>query len=166
MPLFQSLSGSTGSSSSGGGGGHVTKVTATAKFKLELHTPVGGGASTLSASSSDSRPPSSGGGRRSRRSSFGSSGGSTVLPPPPADPLRTSGEHSSSVSSSLSSDGGLRWFLGKVETGVIFPLIFRLFSAYFTSVFPRNYSILILICIFKPHIENQVPISAAIYQYL
>jgi len=65
----------------------VTKVTATAKFKLELHTPV------------EQRPSS----RRSRRSSSSSRGeGSTHSSL--TDPLKSSGDNS--LASSLSSDGG------------------------------------------------------------
>jgi patched 1 protein len=75
---------SSGSSRSSSPTGQVTKVTATAKFKLELHTPLDSGA----------RPSS----RRSRRSSSGSSTQSSI------DPQRASGEQS--LASSLSSDGG------------------------------------------------------------
>ena len=73
-------------------GASGTKVTATAKFKLELHTPM----EQQSHSSSGSSHPSSR--SRSRRSS--SSGSSSIA----ADALRSSGD--SSLASSLSSDGG------------------------------------------------------------
>merc|ERR1712204_51587 len=83
---------SSGSSrcSSPSAGGQVTKVTATAKFKLELHTPL-----------ESSRPSS----RRSRRSSASSSRNGDCSTNSSLDnPLRSSGEHS--LASSLSSDGG------------------------------------------------------------
>ena len=64
----------------------MTKVTATAKFKLELHTPVEGGSS---------RPAS----RRSRRGSAGSRNGDSGS-------VHSSLELPSSLASSLSSDGG------------------------------------------------------------
>lgn len=71
-------------------GSQVTKVTATAKFKLELHTPM-----------ENSRPAS----RRSRRSSNGSSRNGDCSTNSSLDnPLRSSGENS--LASSLSSDGG------------------------------------------------------------
>ena len=83
QPLFQNSS--SGSSRCSSPTGQVTKVTATAKFKLELHTPLDG-----------ARPSS----RRSRRSSSGSQPGSTSssLNVPPGEP--------NSLASSLSSDGG------------------------------------------------------------
>jgi len=71
-------------------GSQVTKVTATAKFKLELHTPL-----------ESSRPSS----RRSRRSSASSSRNGDCSTNSSLDnPLRSSGDHS--LASSLSSDGG------------------------------------------------------------
>lgn len=89
-PSLQSTSG--GSSRCSSPAGQVTKVTATAKFKLELHTPLESGA----------RPNS----RRSRRSSSGSRGGdASTQSSLNSDPLRASGEPNS-LASSLSSDGG------------------------------------------------------------
>ena len=78
--LFQSTNSSSGS-------GQMTKVTATAKFKMEVFTPA--------AETTSSRPASRS--SRSRRSS--SSNGAA-----PADPLRSSGD--SSLASSLNSDPG------------------------------------------------------------
>merc|ERR1719228_2694316 len=89
VPANGSSSGSSRCSSPSTGGGQVTKVTATAKFKLELHTPL-----------ESSRPSS----RRSRRSSASSRNGDSSTHSSLADPLRSSGEHS--LASSLSSDGG------------------------------------------------------------
>jgi hypothetical protein len=89
--------------SSNDAGNGVTKVTAMAKFKLELHTPNGG--SSISSSENGGGSGGNGGSSRpssrsrSRRSSSGSA--STV---PSVDPLRSSGD--SSLASSLSSDGG------------------------------------------------------------
>jgi patched 1 protein len=82
-------SSSSGSSRCSSPSGQVTKVTATAKFKLEVHTP---------AHEGGARPTS----RRSRRSSSGSRGGegsvhSSLSSDPPA---------ANSLASSLSSDGG------------------------------------------------------------
>jgi len=89
VPANGSSSGSSRCSSPSMGG-QVTKVTATAKFKLELHTPA----------PESSRPSS----RRSRRSSASSRNGDCSTHSSLADPLRSSGEHS--LASSLSSDGG------------------------------------------------------------
>lgn len=78
-------------------GSQVTKVTATAKFKLELHTPV-----------ENSRPSS----RRSRRSSASSSRNGDCSTNSSLDnPLRSSGDQS--LASSLSSDGGYseKWLM-------------------------------------------------------
>ena len=84
---FQFQGSSTGSSRSASpSGAKVTKVTATAKFKLELHTPMESGSS---------RPSS----RRSRRGSSSSKNGDSSVHSSLELP-------SSSVSSSLSSDGG------------------------------------------------------------
>merc|ERR1719195_1398451 len=79
-------SGGSSRSSSPSGGAKVTKVTATAKFKLELHTPV---------EAASSRPAS----RRSRRGSAGSRNGDSGS-------VHSSLELPSSLASSLSSDGG------------------------------------------------------------
>ena len=90
--LFYFQGSSSGSSrcSSPSLGSQVTKVTATAKFKLELHTPV-----------ENSRPSS----RRSRRSSASSSRNGDCSTNSSLDnPLRSSGDQS--LASSLSSDGG------------------------------------------------------------
>ena len=83
---------SSGSSRCSSPSGQVTKVTATARFKMEVHTPHDG-----------ARPSS----RRSRRSSSGSRGGesSSTHSSLNADPLRASGDQNS-LASSLSSDGG------------------------------------------------------------
>ena len=84
--MFVSQGSSTGSSRSASPSqGQVTKVTATAKFKMEVFTPA--------AESSSSRPASRS--SRSRRSSNGAAA---------ADPLRSSGD--SSLASSLNSDPG------------------------------------------------------------
>jgi len=85
VPAMGSSNGSSRSTSPNGA--KVTKVTATAKFKLELHTPL--------ESQSASRPSS----RRSRRGSSGSRGGDSSVHSSLELPA-------SSVSSSLSSDGG------------------------------------------------------------
>ena len=88
---FQSSS--SGSSRCSSPSGQVTKVTATARFKMEVHTP---------HDSTGARPSS----RRSRRSSSGSRGGdSSTHSSLNADPLRASG-YQGSLASSLSSDGG------------------------------------------------------------
>merc|ERR1719400_2401788 len=86
LPTLTSSTGSSRSSSPAqGAAGKVTKVTATAKFKVELHTPMEGA----------SRPSS----RRSRRSSSSSKGGESSVQSSLEIP-------SNSLASSLSSDGG------------------------------------------------------------
>merc|ERR1719479_752396 len=88
LPALTSSTGSSRSSSPAqGAAGKVTKVTATAKFKVELHhqTPLEG----------SSRPSS----RRSRRSSSSSKGGESSVQSSLEIP-------SNSLASSLSSDGG------------------------------------------------------------
>ena len=92
--VFLLQNASSGSSRCSSPSGQVTKVTATARFKMEVHTP--------HESTSGTRPSS----RRSRRSSSGSRGGdSSTHSSLNADPLRASGDHNS-LASSLSSDGG------------------------------------------------------------
>jgi len=94
IPANVSSSGSSRSSSPAAGSSQVTKVTATAKFKLELMTPMNNGLDTGSGPSGAGRHSSR---SRSRRSSSSSRGGESSV-------------HSSldpgSLTSSLSSDGG------------------------------------------------------------
>ena len=87
---------SSGSSRCSSPSGQVTKVTATARFKMEVHTP--------HESSGGARPSSR---SRSRRSSSGSSRGGegSTQSSLNADSLRASVDQNS-LTSSLSSDGG------------------------------------------------------------